>query len=112
MLVLDTSALSRLMQAEPVALVAGAPSRYRLRREPREGGLATFEAIGLRWHALGGPSMGPLYLRGVDVMPPAVGPNGPRASSSARRFSNSMRPASASFSNSAAAAPSSGWRRT
>jgi tRNA pseudouridine65 synthase len=34
-----------LAQAEPVALVAGAPSRYRLRREPREGGLATFEAI-------------------------------------------------------------------
>lgn len=34
-----------LEQAERVALVEGAPSRYRLRREPREGGLATFEAI-------------------------------------------------------------------
>ena len=34
-----------LAQAERVALVEGAPSRYRLRREPREGGLATFEAI-------------------------------------------------------------------
>ncbi|HTA18022.1 MAG TPA: DTW domain-containing protein [Polyangia bacterium] len=34
-----------LAQAEPVALVEGAPSRYRLRREPKEGGLATFEAV-------------------------------------------------------------------
>ena len=34
-----------LAQAESVALVEGAPSRYRLRRELREGGLATFEAI-------------------------------------------------------------------
>jgi tRNA pseudouridine65 synthase len=34
-----------LAQAERVTLVEGAPSRYRLRREPREGGLATFEAI-------------------------------------------------------------------
>jgi RluA family pseudouridine synthase len=34
-----------LAQAEPVTLAEGAPSAYRLRREPREGGLATFEAI-------------------------------------------------------------------
>jgi tRNA pseudouridine65 synthase len=34
-----------LAQAEPVVLVEGTPSQYRLRREPREGGLATFEAI-------------------------------------------------------------------
>jgi tRNA pseudouridine65 synthase len=34
-----------LAQAEPVVLAEGAPSGYRLRREPKEGGLATFEAI-------------------------------------------------------------------
>lgn len=34
-----------LAEAEPVTLAGGAPSRYRLRREPRPGGLATFEAI-------------------------------------------------------------------
>jgi DTW domain-containing protein YfiP len=32
-------------QAECVVLAAGAPTRYRLRREPKAGGLATFEAI-------------------------------------------------------------------
>jgi tRNA pseudouridine65 synthase len=37
--------VSSLVQAERVALVAGEPSRYHLRNEPREGGLATFEAI-------------------------------------------------------------------
>ena len=31
--------------AERVTLPAGPPSRYRLRREPKDGGLATFEAI-------------------------------------------------------------------
>lgn len=34
-----------LAQAECVVLAAGAPTRYRLRHEPKEGGLATFEAI-------------------------------------------------------------------
>jgi tRNA pseudouridine65 synthase len=34
-----------LARAEHVMLSKGAPSRYRLRNEPREGGLATFEAI-------------------------------------------------------------------
>jgi DTW domain-containing protein len=32
-------------QAECVVLAAGAPTRYRLRHEPKVGGLATFEAI-------------------------------------------------------------------
>lgn len=32
-------------QAECVTLAAGPPTRYRLRHEPKEGGLATFEAI-------------------------------------------------------------------
>ena len=34
-----------LDQAERVTLPAGPPTRYRLRREPKAGGLATFEAI-------------------------------------------------------------------
>jgi tRNA-uridine aminocarboxypropyltransferase len=34
-----------LAQAECVTLVAGPPTRYRLRHEPKAGGLATFEAI-------------------------------------------------------------------
>lgn len=34
-----------LAQAERVVLVSGPPSAYRLRQEPKEGGLATFEAI-------------------------------------------------------------------
>jgi len=34
-----------LAEAERVTLPAGAPSGYRLRREPKVGGLATFEAI-------------------------------------------------------------------
>jgi tRNA pseudouridine65 synthase len=46
-----------LADAEPVTLVDGGPSRYRLRREPKAGGLATFEAIA---RALG-------VLESVDV---------------------------------------------
>jgi DTW domain-containing protein YfiP len=34
-----------LADAEQVTLPPGPPSRYRLRREPKHGGLATFEAI-------------------------------------------------------------------
>jgi DTW domain-containing protein YfiP len=34
-----------LAQAECVVLAPGPPTRYRLRQEPKEGGLATFEAI-------------------------------------------------------------------
>ncbi len=34
-----------LEEAERVTLPAGPPTRYRLRREPKQGGLATFEAI-------------------------------------------------------------------
>jgi DTW domain-containing protein YfiP len=37
--------LPGLDRAEAVTLPPGPPSRYRLRREPKEGGLATFEAI-------------------------------------------------------------------
>jgi DTW domain-containing protein YfiP len=37
--------ISGLAQAERVTLPAGPPTRYRLRREPKQGGLATFEAI-------------------------------------------------------------------
>jgi len=37
--------LPGLELAEHVTLPPGPPSRYRLRREPKEGGLATFEAI-------------------------------------------------------------------
>jgi DTW domain-containing protein YfiP len=37
--------IPRLAEAEAVTLVADTPSRYRLRREPVQGGLATLEAI-------------------------------------------------------------------
>jgi DTW domain-containing protein YfiP len=37
--------LPGLEHAEHVTLPPGPPTRYRLRREPKEGGLATFEAI-------------------------------------------------------------------
>lgn len=37
--------LPGLEAAEAVTLPPGPPSRYRLRREPKDGGLATFEAI-------------------------------------------------------------------
>jgi tRNA pseudouridine65 synthase len=53
-----------LAQAERVALVEGPPSRYRLRREPKEGGLATFEAIA---RALGILESGDVQVRLEDV---------------------------------------------
>lgn len=44
-----------------VAIVDGAPTRYQLRTETREGGLATFEAIARALGALHGPDVqGPL----------------------------------------------------
>ena len=59
-----------LAQAEPVVLVEGAPSRYRLRREPKEGGLATFEAIaralGILESAAAQAELETLFLRMVE----------------------------------------------
>jgi DTW domain-containing protein YfiP len=42
---------------EPVVLAAGPPTRYRLRREPMPGGLATMEAIARAFGVLEGPDV-------------------------------------------------------
>ena len=72
-----------LEHAEPVVLSPGPPTRYRLRREPRAGGLATMEAIARALGVLEGPDTRrvleqlfdlwverTLYTRGSRITPP------------------------------------------
>ncbi|MCC6622137.1 MAG: DTW domain-containing protein [Deltaproteobacteria bacterium] len=51
-----------------VALPPGPPSRYRLREEPRDDGLATFEAIARIFGALEGPAVQAAMERVFDAM--------------------------------------------
>jgi DTW domain-containing protein len=54
-----------LAAATRVSLPPGPPSRYQLRRETREGGLATLEAIARAFAVLEGPERGPPIERAL-----------------------------------------------